>query len=256
MCAAIPCAQHHWGPLLQRSLRSVAKQTRRVDQVVVAVSLVGLSPEARERKCAARQTQLSTWFDGAKLVCVEAVKGSRTHAANRNVAGRQCGNATWVAFIDADDEMQPERVMRMIDVMRRAKADIGLHSYVYRQSQPRLASLSAVSSATTYGAHLPAGSREPTIRSPSVLYRAANASSRRFMLMAPLNCKTHHGHSFVRRSVLSEVPQPEEKEQYRQEDVAWVDRSMRAGVRVVHTDEELSVYYSGSSVAPLLPDQA
>ena len=44
VCAAIPCTHAHWGPLLRRSLDSVAKQTRRVDRVVVVLSLVGRGP--------------------------------------------------------------------------------------------------------------------------------------------------------------------------------------------------------------------
>jgi hypothetical protein len=56
VCAAIPCTRAHWGPLLRRSLDSVAKQTRRVDRVVVVLSLVGLKPDEFKKMCAARQT--------------------------------------------------------------------------------------------------------------------------------------------------------------------------------------------------------
>ena len=78
VCAAIPCTHAHWGPLLRRSLDSVAKQTRRVDRVVVVLSLVGLKPDEFKKMCAARQTELSTWHANATLVCTKAKHGPHT----------------------------------------------------------------------------------------------------------------------------------------------------------------------------------
>ena len=80
--------------------------------------------------CAARQTELRTWHANATLVCAKAKGGDRTHARlNRNAAGRSC-NTTWIAFVDADDEMQPERVERMLGHVLRHRADIGLPSHL------------------------------------------------------------------------------------------------------------------------------
>mgnify|MGYP005730481499 CR=1 FL=1 len=79
VCAAIPCTHAHWGPLLRRSLDSVAKQTRRVDRVVVVLSLVGLKPDEFKKMCAARQTELSTWHANATLVCVRRPSAGTAH---------------------------------------------------------------------------------------------------------------------------------------------------------------------------------
>ena len=69
----------------------------------MVLSLVGLKPDEFKKMCAARQTELSTWHANATLVCAKAKRGDRTHASNRNAAGRSC-NTTWIAFVDADDE--------------------------------------------------------------------------------------------------------------------------------------------------------
>ena len=57
------------------------------------------------------------------------------------------------------------------------------------------------------------------------------------------------GHSFVRTAALLEIPQPEGSEYYRREDLAWFRRAVWTGLRVVLTDEQLSVYYAGTAVS-------
>ena len=248
VCAAIPCTHAHWGPLLRRSLDSVAKQTRRVDRVVVVLSLVGLTPDEFNKMCAARQTELSTWHANATLVCANAKSGDRTHAANRNAAGRSC-NTTWIAFIDADDEMQPERVERMLGHMLRHSADVGLHSYEFRQRQSI-----GLNSTTSHGRHLPPGSPQPKITTPQMLWVIANRTTEPIRGLGPVaelvtDSKVTLGHSFVRSAALREIPQPEGREYYRREDMNWFRRTVWAGFRAVLTDEQLSVYYGGSAVS-------
>ena len=43
------------------------------------------------------------------------------------------------------------------------------------------------------------------------------------------------------------MPQPEAKEFHRREDIAFVNRAVRDGVPTLHTNEQLSVYYQGTS---------
>ena len=257
VCAAIPCTRAHWGPLLRRSLDSVAKQTRRVDRVVVVLSLVGLKPDEFKKMCAARQTELSTWHANATLVCATAKRGDRTHAANRNAAGRSC-DATWIAFVDADDEMQPERVERMLGHVLRHRADIGLHSFEFRRPQAiglNSTTLSfGLNSTTSRGRHLPPDSLQPKITTPFMLWASANRTAEPIKGLGPVGelvtgSRVHLGHSFVRTAALREIPQPEGREYYRREDLAWFRRAVWTGLRAVLTDEQLSVYYAGTTVS-------
>ena len=106
VCAAIPCTHAHWGPLLRRSLDSVAKQTRRVDRVVVVLSLVSLKPDEFQKMCAARQTELSTWHANSDPCVTKAQRGdAHTHLTAMQPAARVTPLGP---FVDADDEMQPE----------------------------------------------------------------------------------------------------------------------------------------------------
>ncbi len=257
VCAAIPCTHAHWGPLLRRSLDSVAKQTRRVDRVVVVLSLVGLKPDEFKKMCAARQTELSTWHANATLVCAKAKRGDRTHASNRNAAGRSC-NTTWIAFVDADDEMQPERVERMLGHVLRHRADIGLHSFEFRRPQAiglNSTTLSfGLNSTTSRGRHLPPDSLQPKITTPFMLWASANRTAEPIKGLGPVGelvtgSRVHLGHSFVRTAALREIPQPEGREYYRREDLAWFRRAVWTGLRAVLTDEQLSVYYAGTTVS-------
>ena len=257
VCAAIPCTRAHWGPLLRRSLDSVAKQTRRVDRVVVVLSLVGLKPDEFKKMCAARQTELSTWHANATLVCATAKRGDRTHAANRNAAGRSC-NTTWIAFVDADDEMQPERVERMLGHVLRHRADIGLHSFEFRRPQAiglNSTTLSfGLNSTTSRGRHLPPDSLQPKITTPFMLWASANRTAEPIKGLGPVGelvtgSRVHLGHSFVRTAALREIPQPEGREYYRREDLTWFRRAVWAGLRAVLTNEQLSVYYGGTAVS-------
>ena len=176
----------------------------------------------------------------------------RTHASNRNAAGRSC-NTTWIAFVDADDEMQPERVERMLGHVLRHRADIGLHSFEFRRPQAiglNSTTLSfGLNSTTSRGRHLPPDSLQPKITTPFMLWARANRTAEPIKGLGPVGelvtgSRVHLGHSFVRTAALREVPQPEGREYYRREDLAWFRRAVWTGLRAVLTDEQLSVYYA------------
>ena len=82
----------------------------------------------------------------------------------------------------------------------------------------------------------------------------ANRTAEPIIGLGPVTelCTDSHvtaGHSFVRTAALREIPQPKGREYYRREDMVWFRRTVWAGLRVVFTDEQLSVYYGGSSVS-------
>ena len=123
VCVAIPCTPNHW-PHLPRALRSVRLQIRPADSVVVTLSHT--SPES----CAPLQAELSMMLPIATLVCWNNSVRYWTRGANRNLASRECAGrqSTHVAFIDADDEMQPLRLLRMLALMREHRAEVGVIS--------------------------------------------------------------------------------------------------------------------------------
>ena len=60
----------------------------------------------------ARQGELTRMLPGAGLKCVGGSGWTRGH--NRNVAAAACGNVTLIAYVDADDQMAPVRLERMV----------------------------------------------------------------------------------------------------------------------------------------------
>ena len=158
------------------------------------------------------------------------------------MASRACApRTTHVANIDADDEMQPTRLLRMLTLMREHHADIGVHSY------DRVRSERAVVKAATKRSprHRRAGSRRfdetlnrtrPVVTSPEVL---GKTDVRDWSM-------THFGHNVVRASLVANMAWPEHLQVA--EDVAFVRKALRCQFRVVHTDERLTIYHRGYSV--------
>ena len=120
VCVAVPCAPKHW-PLVRRVMRSVAQQTLAPQKVLVALS------HTEAGACAAKQAELRGIFAGAELHCIGGAGWTR--GKNRNLAAAACGNVSIIAYIDADDQMHPRRLERMVDLMRQHGAHLGLHSY-------------------------------------------------------------------------------------------------------------------------------
>lgn len=234
VCVAIPCAPKHWS-LLPRVLRSVQRQTRRPERVVVALS------HTQPAACEVRQGELTKMLPGAGLKCVGGSGWTRGH--NRNVAADACGNVTLIAYVDADDQMAPVRLERMVALMSAHQAHLGLHAYNdvsgKRANDPGSDMTAAPAPASK-------------VRSPeqvAVVARSTQPQHERALRkgqVVPLPIKTHHGHVVVRASVMKTVPQPEDLRIG--EDSSFVRNVIAAGFRAVHTEEELTAYSHGSSV--------
>jgi len=246
VCVAIPCAPAHW-TLLPRALRSVALQTRQADAVVVLMSHV-----AEVASCGQRQEQIRRWHPGAILSCVAS---ANMPGANRNRAVEACGRLgmTHVAFVDADDEMYPVRLERMLGLMAHFNASLGLHNYkvVAMTCAPTVgmfAELVRGAPDESGGRLATTPARQPRLRRPRDMRAAigpAHPGRDR-----PLRFPTHHGQVVVRLSTLAAVPQP--PHQREGEDVAFIHAVIRAGYHAVHTNERLVVYHWGSTVG--VPD--
>ena len=231
--------------LLPRALRSISLQTRRADHVLVLLSHVSLDA------CGTLQHELSSWLPGAELACDRAESTAHTRGANRNRGGALCAlrSASHVAFLDADDEMYPSRLQRMLSLMREYDADLGLHSYVF-QSPTGSPQVQAWDTNGDRGA-------ESRIRGPNEVRAGVRKSAlqgRTLRNTAPLlPFDTHHGHVVVRLSTLTAVPQ--RKDLRTGEDATFVFDVVKAGHRAVHTSERLTVYHQGASIGGISDDR-
>jgi glycosyltransferase involved in cell wall biosynthesis len=267
VCVAIPCAPQHWGKPLRRALRSVALQTyvHLVTEVVIVLSVTSRKTGAgRLNNCTRMGAQLAEWVSSnpyyslrTRLVCSSQSGFTRGH--NRNLGARTC-RSNWLAYLDADDEMQPDRVERMLWLLDRHKARLGIHSY--SKSGERKAVVRPFATSWMHGCPRPAAvscsgqagsSRSCSSRTygglvygPSQLVRIAENTSRPMFMGAIAQGKTHHGHVFVHQSVTRSVKWSESM--VVGEDVDFVRRAVDSRHPAVWTDEELTVYHSGLSV--------
>lgn len=91
--------------LLERAVRSVAAQTERNVEILICDD--GSTDNSRDRILALGDSRIR-WVDG--------LRGGRP-AIPRN-RGLQCSNGEWVAFLDSDDEWQPNKLETQLDAVR------------------------------------------------------------------------------------------------------------------------------------------
>ena len=270
VCVAIPCAPKHWGKLLARALRSVAGQTYvKISKAVIVLSL------SRTMNCSsynptAKLLRISTQRPSRPPLALQVVCNERTgftRGQNRNLGAAACRGSEWVAFIDADDEMRPTRIQRMVGLLEAHNASLGLHSYYVMDDRPV-----SVTGLRTSGALQPPVemlNRGPInatsivnattsfrVAGPEALFQAAWHSPPapvKLNLPAPMFMAgfgtTHHGHAIVHASVFPQVPKSERLA--RGEDVDFIYRAVTAGVPAVWTEEPLSIYHVGATVSEM-----
>ena len=253
VCVAIPCVPKHWD-LLQRAIESVGNQTRRADQVVVVLS------HAQPGQCLWRARQLHAWMPGALLDCNRRLfadsgalepfqsrlrdkkSGSFSRGANRNVGVERCVNHSHVAFVDADDQMEPRRLETMMALLAQHRAELGLHGFhTHYTSTPRSNTEALLRQWQAVESNVPSGIVTPPAR------MAEMEMDSRWMPFFPMHA--HGGHVIVRREVLSQLPQTSMKEG---EDWESVRTIIACGFRAVHTTTRLSRYQVGSTIASFL----
>lgn len=187
ICVAIPVAAKHL-PWLRECVRSVRSGTLVPDRIAVHVS---------RGSCPANL--------GPTVVCASSPR--RMWAGeNRNRAFRLCGDAEYVSFIDADDEMLPHALQRMIALMRKENASVGLHSYFDASEQ--------------------------------VVHRHAELRAHVHNRLPPFDLKTHHGHVTVRAAEY----RPQNPDLARGQDSAFVLDMWNHNLSFVHTSERLTHY--------------
>jgi len=182
------------------------------------------------------------------LVC--SMKSGWTRGFNRNLGARSCAtNTTHVAFMDADDEMLPPCLERMVALMDTHRAELGVHSCVtVDDSRPHAA------------AAAPHMNDSEITMAPGLLAHAWKLDKHLHGglgdLKRVISGGGHMGHVLARPSLLGRLQYHEAYKKgadgYEQktanEDSIFVARAVERGARVVHTYEELSVYHLHTSV--------
>jgi hypothetical protein len=252
VCVAIPCAALHWGTLLRRALRSVALQSYvHIAKIVIVLS----SPHGEtQADCNRRRADLALdWMESVRKVNVSHTPAETklicnfgsgfTRGQNRNLGAAGCQGSEWIAFVDADDEMMPHRIERMMALLHTHDALLGLHSYTSAgDGAPPVPPLCATDKEPP---PLQLSDDAPHVTGPAAIARARKKSRANQLFMGAVG-PTHHGHVVVHNTVLSRVPQSESLRIG--EDVHFVFRAVGANVSAVHTEEELTVYHRGTSV--------
>jgi glycosyltransferase involved in cell wall biosynthesis len=110
---AIPCYKYHI-PALKRCLDSIENQTYKPDLVVVSCS-------------SSTDGDIPSYKYSFPLKII-TTNGKKNAAQNRNIATRAC-DTDIISYIDADDEMHPQRIEIIKHVLQETNADVLFHNF-------------------------------------------------------------------------------------------------------------------------------
>lgn len=116
VCAVIPCGRRHIG-VVDQAVRSILSQTMPVATISVRFSSM--------KRCPPRH---ATFPVDSRIVSTCTTKKETTGMV-RNLAVSECRGEDYITFIDSDDIALPYAVQRIISLMRRNNASVGIHDY-------------------------------------------------------------------------------------------------------------------------------
>eukprot|EP00300_Choanocystis_sp_HF-7_P037290 c5336_g1_i1.p1 GENE.c5336_g1_i1~~c5336_g1_i1.p1 ORF type:complete len:343 (+),score=79.19 c5336_g1_i1:23-1051(+) len=120
----VPCMPRDIATL-PNVFRSIRENTMQPKQVVVALS------ETRSTQAAEVEAMLKTIFPNTKVVSTEAQQYAGENR-NRAVAA---ASTPYVTFIDADDEMHPQRIQIVTEALQETGVKCVLHAYSMHRDQ-------------------------------------------------------------------------------------------------------------------------
>lgn len=194
ICAVIPCSYRHVG-VVKDAVHSILLQTHPVSTVVVRFSSMG--------RCPPRHAHLP---EDPRIVTNCTLERESTGEV-RNKAVRECRGEQYITFLDGDDMALPYAVQRMISLMQRNNASVGIHDYFPKYQRK------VVRNHTELVPHFTAGK------------------------LPPFNIDAHMSHSTVRRDVL--IPQ---RNLTIGEDSWFVNDLWARNATFVYTAEKLTLY--------------
>ena len=207
----VPCIPKHL-KYLPGLFKSINQQTLNPEKVIVTLS------ETNDYDCQRFEVQYRPFLNKEielKFNCIECKNNS---AENRNRAIKDYEGIDFISYIDADDEMCPNRIKRITDLMIKHNADMGLHSFDHGVSNK-----------------CKKGNR---VILPEEIKKIEKENNKTLHISS---IPVTHGHSTIRPKVIQNIKQ-DTKFSYG-EDSKFVREVIRKGYKVVYTNDSLSHYY-------------
>lgn len=212
----IPCIPPHI-PRLAVGFDSIEKQERKPTQVIVALSQ-SLDPQPIYQLAQKHMPSVPL-----KVTCKE---GKAYQAENRNRAVRLV-QTEYVAYLDADDSMHPQRISTAYEYLHLFQLDVLYHGFYVKQLP------------------LP---HSCVIMSKSELQKESEGHLGLETYHPQCKYQLHHAHAFVRTVVAQKYPQSQAEKDYRQEDSVWGHMIIHTpNVSVAFVDLPLTLYVSSES---------
>lgn len=207
----VPCIPKHLKHL-PGLFKSINQQTLHPNEVIVTLS------QTNQVDCKRYEEEYRKELNKEIKLNFKCINCKNNSAENRNRAITDYSNIDFISYIDADDEMCPDRIKRMTDLMIKHNADMGLHSFDDGYSNRCKKGNKVI---------LPAEMREIEKKNNKTLHISS--------------IQVSHGHSMIRPIVIQNIKQ-DSKFGYG-EDSKFVREVIKKGYDVVYTDDSLSHYY-------------
>ena len=207
----VPCIPKHLKHL-KGLFNSINKQTKKPDKVIISLS------ETNSPNCKKYENEYRNFLDNdieLKFNCINSKKNS---AENRNRAITNYKNIEFISYMDADDEMCPDKIKTITDLMIKHNADVGLHSFddgKYNKCK-----------------------KNNKILLPEQI-REIEKNDRAHLNIRDISI--HHGHITIRPKVLKKIKQ--DNNFGYGEDSKFVREIIQNGFDVIYTADSLTNYY-------------
>ena len=179
----VPCIPEHVTEL-RKLIQSIEKQTRLPDEVVVAIS------ETDEKTA----LKLSKDLSSPKItVTVSGIAGKAYAGKNRN-RGAALTHSDLISFIDADDQMHPQRLEILLAVYGKTRSRVLLHTYVMHEN----------------GEELPGHIENVEVFGSKTFHSQHKEGAQPHFEHWPFQSPLHHGHVTIEKELLASVKQNED----------------------------------------------
>ena len=206
----IPCIPKHVQHL-EGLLDSIQSQTLLPQAVIIALS------ETNNQECTKLQKQFQKLYHNFKIIfnCVE----HKAYAAENRNRGASVVKTDYITFIDADDLMNPNKIMTIVKLFNEQDTDAILHTLNDKKNTHKIISSDKLRSIlpknhTNYIRHSLVG----------------------------LNNRIHHGHISIKTDVYNKYKQNENLKYRRGQDSEFVKRLLNNGINIIIVDSDLTRY--------------
>lgn len=213
----IPCVPKHL-KYIPKLLKSINNQTTKPTKVIIELSEASNINEYYEEKYKHHLNNIKLEFDSIKI------KQNAAENRNRgiyNLISKNINNDDYILFMDADDIMCKNKIKRMIFIMKKYNASLGLHAYSYDKC-----------------------SKGNNIKNPEEMAEI-NKRCNNHIHIDCLNI--HHGHITVSGDIIKKIKYNITDQYRRAEDSKFVRDVFDNNFNVVYTDDVLSLYYPDRS---------